>query len=448
MNKFISIIGAGPAGSALACFLKQQNIDCIVFDDEKSPDLVVGESLVSAIIPILKRLGIEESVAEISTLKHGAALRHGNGSRVDFRFQTFGKKYPAYSYNVPRPAFDQIIKQRAKELGVKFINHRAGITIQANHPSHEVRLDSNSLEAAGLNQENQPDFLVDATGRSRLFSRALKLQKTRGDRNDVSYFALYENFNHDPKVEGQVVLSVLKSGWAWQIPHQNSLSVGVVINKNTAKKFGSTSAERLENIIDDNSLLANEGKNRKRISAIKSYSNYQLLSEKGFGNGWALIGDAFGFVDPMLSPGLHVSLESAELLEKLVLRKSKPQTQDFEQYQSQFIEAHKAWDDLVDYFYDGRILSMGEIRSEIQNHTNPFYLPKLVEPHITRILSSLVSGVKIRSKFNHQVLFHSCKHVISDPSRIQENRILPDLNCATYKSKNKPHTPHQINETV
>ena len=125
MIKTVAIIGAGPAGCALACFLKDRGIDCLLYDNDKSPELMVGESLVPAVIPILRRLGIEDRVAAISHIKRGAALRHHNGNRVDFRFSRFGTKFPDYSYNIPRPQFDQLLKQRARELGVKIVNHRA-----------------------------------------------------------------------------------------------------------------------------------------------------------------------------------------------------------------------------------------------------------------------------------------------------------------------------------
>jgi flavin-dependent dehydrogenase len=47
---------------------------------------------------------------------------------------------------------------------------------------------------------------------------------------------------------------------------------------------------------------------------VATYANYQLISERGYGRGWVMAGDAFGFVDLMLSPGVFLALRSAELL--------------------------------------------------------------------------------------------------------------------------------------
>ncbi len=439
MNTLIGIIGAGPAGCALACFLKEKNIDCIVFDDQLSPDNIVGESLVPAIIPIFRRLGIEDRIATESQRKYGAAFRHHNGNRIDFRFEQFGKKYPDYSYNVPRPKFDQIMRERAKELGARFINIRAQVEVCSNDPNRDIQLTDDTLAKAGLARDQQPSILVDASGRSRLFSKTLKIPSTRGSRNDLSYFAHYENFNCPSAFTGQIVLSVLESGWSWQIPLKDRVSVGVVLDKNIAKYYGKSSSERLENIINANTLLAKDGEKRQRLSTVKSYQNYQLIANQGFGKGWVLLGDAFGFVDPMLSPGGHMSLTSAELLEKHVFSKQQYSSADFEKYCSEFKQWHAAWQYLVQFFYDGRILSMGEVRANIQNSSRHFSIPKLVEPYVSRVLSLLVSGIKTRSKLSQQILFHSSQRVAGDPHRIAAHTIHSGLENLESRMKDTNH---------
>jgi len=53
----IAIIGAGPAGSALAGLLALRGMRPVVFDDDKRPELLVGESLIPSVIPVLRKLG-------------------------------------------------------------------------------------------------------------------------------------------------------------------------------------------------------------------------------------------------------------------------------------------------------------------------------------------------------------------------------------------------------
>src|SRR6185295_18205698 len=85
----IAIIGAGPAGAALAIFLARLQADVTLFDDGRRPELLVGESLVPAVVPILRRLGIEEETAAFSCVKPGVSFIWSPTDRVSVTFKRF-----------------------------------------------------------------------------------------------------------------------------------------------------------------------------------------------------------------------------------------------------------------------------------------------------------------------------------------------------------------------
>jgi flavin-dependent dehydrogenase len=417
----IGIVGAGPAGCALAGFLAQRGIECIVFDDDKRPDLLVGESLIPAVMPYLQRLGIDAAVAEISEKKYGAAIRHPNGQRMDFAFQAINSQVPNYAYNIPRPAFDKLLRSRAEILGAQFVQQRAVLEKTVNDNSREIQLTDASLDAAGL--KRHPDLLIDASGRHRLFSRILSLPTRHGQRDDVAIFAHYENFATDTVLPGQVVISVLECGWSWQIPLKNTLSVGVVVDKNVVRSYGETPEQRLEAIIDSSSLLSVNGLGRHRVSAVMSYSNYQLISEKTFGRGWVLLGDAFGFVDPMLSPGVFMALESAALLDKHVFSRGSFAMKGLDAYSDAINHWHLAWDQLINYLYDGRFLGLIEAGNAVARNSKSWSPARVLEWYVRRTISSMVSGVSTRSSFKQQVLLQSCKYLLKDSKPLSEYSI-------------------------
>ncbi len=436
MMKSVVIVGAGPAGCALACLLAKRNIQTTVFDDDKRPDLLVGESLVPAVIPFLRRLGIEEDVARISEKKFGAALRHPNGQRADFTFRRLGKSVPNYSYNIPRPEFDRVLRNKALELGVSFVNQRATLERQHNADC-DLRLSDVSMQQAGLHV--QPDLLVDATGRHRLFSKLLDLPVSHGERDDISYFAHYESFDADNVVDGQVVLSVLDCGWAWQIPLKDKLSVGVVLNKNVARNFGKNPQERLENIINADAVLSQSGRNRKRVSDVMAYSNYQLVSQQAYGKGWVLLGDAFGFVDPMLSPGVFMALESADLLDRHIFAKNDISDTALAAYAKEHYQWHRDWDTLIKYFYDGRLLNLHKSGEEMVKNSSRFSLGRFMKWYIGRVLSSMVAGVSTRSQYKLAVLKHCCEFLLKDEDvsqyKIKSNSTGVELESSDGKTK-------------
>lgn len=423
MFNSIAIVGAGPSGCALACFLAERNIECTIFDDGNKPELLVGESLVPGAIPIIRRLGLEQQVAAISKVKRGAGLRHGRkDARVDFEFQNFGKGSPEYAYNIPRPQFDSLVAQKAISLGVKFVKHKAKV-VASDDPERELRLSDESLAAAGLSSQSHPDLLVDATGRARLFSKVLNIRAIKGPRNDVAHFAHFENYPLETPLHGQIMISVLDCGWSWQIPLKDKTSVGVVINAQAANQFGANAEQRLTTLMAHNPVLSRP--EMKRVTDVKTYANYQLVSEKAHGPGWVLVGDALGFVDPMLSPGVFLALQSAELLDAHLQQLSAQEAsyssgkqQPLDQYYQKMRNWHFAWSELIEYFYDGRLLRLGEMRTEILSSNKRFSFGRIAEWFISRVLAQLISGSGTRSKFYKSALQKTCARLLTGDERV------------------------------
>ena len=109
------IVGAGPGACALAALLAQRGVRTVVFDDGNRPELLVGESLIPAVVPILRRLGIEERTAAISQRKPGVSFLHGETTSIHFNFAPIAPRLPTYAYNVDRMKFDLLLKDRAME---------------------------------------------------------------------------------------------------------------------------------------------------------------------------------------------------------------------------------------------------------------------------------------------------------------------------------------------
>lgn len=413
----VVIVGGGPAGCTLACLLAQRGFKCVLFDDNKRPSLLVGESLVPAVIPLLRKIGVEEDIAKISQLKPGACFRHENGFRVDIRFRAQGQHVPDYAYNIPRPQFDHILMNRARALGVKVVAHRAKLVRGNGEHGPEVLLCAESLAAAKMGKQ-QADLLVDASGRHRLLSRLLNLSVTHGKRDDVAYFAHYHNFKPDSDIDGQIVITVLQSGWSWQIPLKDRLSVGVVLDKSVAAQLGGSPEQRLEHCISTSPLLRAAGKDRQRISPVMSYGNYPIISQRAYGNGWVLLGDAMGFTDPMLSPGVFMALKAAEILDKHLAANTGP-TNALQRYQCELQDWHSAWSELIEYFYDGRLLALSDHGSLLSTQKPKMSLHNLLQWMTKRSISSMVAGVTTRSSLRRAFFKNTCQSVLKE-------QVMPD----------------------
>lgn len=406
--KSVAIIGSGPSGGALASLLAMKGMDVTIFDDGRRPDLVVGESLIPSIIPVLRRLGIEERAAAVCQHKPGVSFTLGPGEEIDFCFQSVAAcSLPTYAYNAPRPAFDRLFDQRADELGAKRVRIRAKIERRG---ADGLRLADETLAQAPWLNGRQPDLLVDSSGRSRLFARTLDIPAEVGPRKDVAYFAHYEGFVERPPA-GQVIIGRLASGWCWRIPLPGRLSVGVVMNKDAAAQLGDTPEERLEAVIDRDPVLAEAGRDRRRITGVAAYTNYQLVSTRGFGPGWAMTGDALGFVDPMLSPGMWLALHSAELLSERL--------GDLAGYAREMRRALKAWMRLVEYFYNGSMFAMYHTGMSFERKY-PGRISRVMHGYFDRTIACMASGATTTSRVAHGMLRFMSKHGVfaADPARL------------------------------
>jgi flavin-dependent dehydrogenase len=405
----VAIVGAGPAGSALAILLARQGAEVTLFDQGRRPPLLVGESLVPAIVPILQRLGFEQETAAVGVVKPGVSFVWSPQDRVSFRFARFAPAVPPYAYNIPRPQFDEALLVKAVAAGAHRVVTHARLE-PAGSADAELALSRETVAAAPSLQGRQPDLIVDATGRARQAARALAIGARVGPRDDVAHFAHYEGFSWDEE-PGQVVITRIKAGWSWRIPLRDRLSVGIVLDRQDATSLGRTAEERLERAIGIDPWLTESLAGAKRVSPAVTYSNYQLISERGYGPGWVMAGDAFGFVDPMLSPGVFLGLRSAELVADALAPFAQGRMSpapaavasalgSYAAIQTAMLDA---WMELVAYLYDGRLMAM--LRAgHAWMERRPSRLRDAVQNHIERQVALQASGVATTSRYGRGLL--------------------------------------------
>jgi flavin-dependent dehydrogenase len=407
----VAIVGAGPSGSALAILLVREGAEVTLLDDGRRPALLVGESLVPAVVPILRRLDLEKETARFSRVKPGVSFIWSPSDRTSVTFNRFAPAVFPYAYNVPRPHFDDALLAKAIASGVDYVTARAQLVPGAPARSGaELALGPETLAAAPGLSGRQPDLIVDATGRARLAARALGIPARLGPRKDVAHFAHFEGVSWD-EAPGQVRIARGDAGWSWCIPLQERLSIGIVLGQDDAARLGRTPEERLARAIAiDPGLTAIVGHGR-RVTEVATYANYQLISERGYGRGWVMIGDAFGFVDPMLSPGVFLALRSAEqLADRLapwLRRRAVPSSGELHTvltaYAADQSEMLTAWLELVAYLYDGRLLALMRVGQSWMPQ-NVGLAKRALSTHIARHVGLLASGAATTSRYSRGLL--------------------------------------------
>ncbi|MCP3984592.1 MAG: FAD-dependent oxidoreductase [bacterium] len=405
----VAIIGGGPAGAAVATYLARAGMDVALFTRGKRPPIIVGESLVPAIVPFLRKLGVEKEVSSYSQFKGGANFLFTPDDGMGFQFHEVPSIKTTYSYNVPRDRFDDTLLQAAKKAGAHQIEHSAGL--EPGDGEH-LRLDEASREAALPVLGGEPDWIVDASGRTRLIARHLDLPTTVGTRKDVALHAHMEGVPMETL--GNVHTDRLEHGWGWRIPLRDRTSVGVVIGAEFIRKFGNTAEEQLDAFLQTDATTRRWSKDAKRITPVMQYSNYQLRTHRGFGPNWSLVGDAFGFIDPVFSSGMLIGMQSAEALAEALQSGSD---RALVRYQQFVLRNLTVWQRAADHYYSGRLLTMFRV-GEYVRHTR---IGRLMDFHFRRHMPRIFTGEGATNRYSMGLLNFMCRYglVGNDPAELE-----------------------------
>lgn len=404
----VGIVGGGPAGAALATHLARAGLEIALFQRDQRPPLLIGESLVPAVVPFLRDLGVEQEVAAYSTWKPGATFTLAPGDAMSFRFADVPNAVTAYAYNVPRDRFDATLLAAARRAGARVVDRTATVQREAGG-SERLRLSEESVAAAGF--ARQPDLVVDASGRTRLVAGLLGLPFRAGARRDTALFAHCENV--PLRDAGHVHSDRMAHGWCWRIPLPGRVSVGIVVPSEVLRGFGDGLETRFDRYLAEDALVGHWGADVKRGTRVLRYDNYQLTTLRGFGPNWALVGDAFGFVDPVFSSGLLVGLDAADRLARTILR-GTPRA--FLRYQRHVIAHLDAWQRVVDRWYDGRLFTLFRV-GELVRHTP---VGRIMDWHFRRHLPRVFTGEATRRPYSRSLLQFMARHALAgnDPDEL------------------------------
>ncbi len=399
----MAILGAGPAACTLAILLSKMGRRVAMLHRPRAAPLLVGESLVPAIVVMLRRLGLEEEVAAYSQYKPGACFDFGGGMNFPFEFKNFCGSFPPHAYNVPRIQFEETLLAAAKRAGAKSIDIVAGL--ERAEGADKVRLSRETRDACGDFFPQPPDLIIDATGRARLLPKLLGIPSREGGRKDTALFAHLDS----AKIyrEGYVHSSRIDHGWSWRIPLRGRVSVGIVIGSEHLAKFGAIKEERYDNLLRQDSFLRQVAGSARRLTPVMEYTNYQLVSGRMVGDGWALVGDTAGFIDPVFSSGLFIGMRSAFALADAIEDGSAAA---FKKYEQEVTHHLQIWHEIVGYYYDGRLFTSFLVGQKMSGNL----LIRLAFPHINKHMGRIFLGAASESPYSIQLLRMLVKYGLRD----------------------------------
>ena len=385
----VAILGGGPAGATLATALVRAGVRVVLFHKGKRPPIIVGESLVPAVVPFLRWLGIEDEVAAYSIWKGGATFVLTPEQRLNVRFDEVRGARTTYSYNVPRDRFDASILRVAERAGAAVLDHPVHLERDGGD---RVALDAASVAAAGdVLGGRQPDWIVDAGGRARTLARLLELPTVTGERRDTALHAHLTGV--EVEVAGNVHTDRLAHGWAWRIPLPGRVSVGLVVDGDHLRTLGTTLEEQYDTCLRTDPSLCAWARPATRVTPVVRYTNYQLRSTRGVGANWALAGDAFGFIDPVFSSGMLIALESARQLADALLDGSPAA---LAAYERDILHKLECWQRIATYFYSGQILTLFRVGEVVKQR----FWGRVLDFHFRKHMPRIFTGEGTTNRYS------------------------------------------------
>jgi flavin-dependent dehydrogenase len=314
----VIVIGGGPAGSTIASILAREGRSVVLFEKERFPRHHIGESLMTDTYFTFQRMGLLEKLkASPFVRKYSVQFANpaGRESRPFYFFEANHHEC-AVTWQVTRAQFDLMLIEHAADQGAQVYQEtqiKRVLFDGARAYGVEARMTDGSL------QEFHAPVVVDATGQTAMLSNKFGWRVRDPKLKKAVLYSYFKGAHREPDLNGGATL-VLRTpkgsnGWFWYIPLENDItSVGVVADPEyLVQGRGQDLAKIFHEEIEKVEACRKRVEGGTRVDKIYSILDYSYRSKCCAGDGFILIGDAYGFLDPIYSSGVLLALKMAEL---------------------------------------------------------------------------------------------------------------------------------------
>ncbi len=280
----IAIVGGGPAGALAGALLAAGGRDVLLFDERLAWEKPCGGGLTHKALqqyPFLAEAGSKSNPVE------HCELISPSGQRVRFHMQ-----YPVAIFS--RLALNGLLLERAR---------RAGVDVRQERVKQIARI-SIDWQLVTSQREYQASYLMLAAGARNPF-RPQFLSPIAP--SDLMVTAGYFIPGRSSLMQIQFLKGI--TGYIWVFPRVDHVSAGIT------GKMGETSTAELRRILErwleENGFHLDGALFYSHI--LPSFRTQTFETLEVCGEGWAMIGDSAGLVDPITGEGLYYAFRSAEL---------------------------------------------------------------------------------------------------------------------------------------
>lgn len=310
------VVGAGPAGCTAATLVAMAGYRTLLVEREKLPRFHVGESLMPETYWQLERLGVLERMRNSSFVKKVSVqfVSHTGRESQPFVFPDHDPRDCSRTWQVERAEFDKLLYDNAALKGADCYDETRAL---------EVLFDGERATGVRLERPGRPPLdvqarvVVDATGQQAMLANRLQLKVDDPYLRKAAIWGYYRGARREPGENGGATIILHtdeKRSWFWFIPLANDVtSIGVVGDSSYLLKGRGKPATVFEDELVKCPALVQRLLQAQLISDFRVLREYSYRTTRQTGDGWVLVGDALGFVDPIYSSGVFLALRSGEM---------------------------------------------------------------------------------------------------------------------------------------
>jgi geranylgeranyl reductase family protein len=301
------VVGAGPAGSAVAAALAARGRDVLLVESHAHPRAkACAEYASPRILEELRLLGLGDETWQAEALPlQGMRVIRGDDA-VDVRYHD--ESGQRLAWGLERTRFDATLAAHAVARGARLMEHTALVDVGWRGGQDGVggRLVRATLRTPQGRRGVRCRWLIGADGARSRVSQAVSVEGWVAMPRRLGLVAHYEG------VPDLVEHGEMHVGPGWYVGlaplSGGRLNVGMALPLDGDRR---SAEERFAAAIEGIPAVAARLKGRARLTPIIGASPIGHRVRRAAGRGWMLIGDAAGFIDPFTGEGIYRALRSA-----------------------------------------------------------------------------------------------------------------------------------------